>query len=102
MTTHPPSLSAITATRRRRASVRAELVRLGSRWLLKHRYRNGVTIEKTRRRVGAAARLVPKPPAGVQTLAVNASGVKADRISTPLSEGRHILFLHGGGFIIGA
>jgi epsilon-lactone hydrolase len=78
-------------------------VRLGGRWLLKHRGRNDVTIEQKRRRAAMAARLVPKPPAGTQTLAVDAGGVMADRVSTALSEScRHILFLHGGGFIVGS
>ena len=78
-------------------------MRLGVRWLLKHGSRNDVTIEQTRRRAAAAERFVPKPPAGVQTLAVDADGVKADRVSTRASEpSHHILFLHGGGFIIGS
>jgi acetyl esterase/lipase len=79
------------------------LVRLGGRWLLKHLGRNDVTIEQKRRRVAAVQRLVPKPPTGTQTLAVDAGGVSADGVSTPLSEScRHILFLHGGGFIVGS
>ena len=78
-------------------------MRLGVRWLLKHSSRNDVTIEQARRRAAATERFVPKPPAGVQTLAVDAGGVKADRISTPASEpGHYILFLHGGGFIVGS
>jgi len=103
MVIDPPVPPVITTPRRRRASLRAELVRLGGRWLLKHRGRNDVTIEQKRRRAAAAARLVPKPPAGTQTLAVDAGGVRADRVSTHLSEFcRHILFLHGGGFVVGS
>jgi epsilon-lactone hydrolase len=98
-----PAPCAITTTRIRRASFRAEFVRLGGRWLLKHRSRNDVTIEQKRRRVAVVQRLVPKPPADVRTLAVDADGVRADRISTQLSEwSGHVLFLHGGGFIIGS
>jgi epsilon-lactone hydrolase len=98
-----PAPPAITTPCRRRASLRAELVRLGGRWLLKHRGRNHVTIDQKRRRVAAVQRLVPKPPADTQTLAVDAGGVGADRVSTPLSECfRQILFLHGGGFIVGS
>ena len=78
-------------------------MRLGGRWLLKHRSRNDVTLEQIRRRVALAARLVPKPPPSIRTLTVDAGGVRADRVSTPPSEcGRHILFLHGGGFIVGS
>ena len=99
----PPAPSAITTTRQQRASLRAEMVRLGGRWLLKHRGRNDVTIDQKRRRVAAVQRLVPKPPADTQTLAVDAGGVRADRVSTPLSEcWRHVFFLHGGGFIVGS
>jgi monoterpene epsilon-lactone hydrolase len=98
-----PARSAITTTCRRRASLRAELVRLGARWLLKHRGHNVVTIEQIRRRASTAARVVPRPPAGTQTLALDAGGVRADRVSTRLSEPhRHILFLHGGGFTVGS
>ena len=94
---------ATTTTSQRRASLRAELVRLGGRWLLKHRGRNEMTIEQMRRRAAIAERLVPKPPAGTHTLALNAGGVRADHVSTRLSDpSRHILFLHGGGFIIGS
>ena len=86
-----------------RLSFQAELVRLGGRWLLKHRSRHDATVEHKRRRAAAAERLVPRPPPDTRTLAVDAGGVEADRISTPLSEwGRHILFLHGGAFIIGS
>jgi acetyl esterase/lipase len=71
--------------------------------LLKHQGHNDVTIEQKRRRAATAARLVPRPPADTRTLAVDADGVSADRVSTPLSECcRHILFLHGGGFIVGS
>jgi monoterpene epsilon-lactone hydrolase len=86
-----------------RSSFRAELVRLGGRWMLKHRTRNDATVAQKRRRAAAAERLVPGPPPGTQTLAVDAGGVKADRISTPASQpGRHVLFLHGGGYIAGS
>jgi acetyl esterase/lipase len=103
MVIEPSAPSAITTTWQGRASLRAELVRLGGRWLLKHPGRNDVTIAQKRRRAALAACLVPKPPAGTQTLAVDAGGVRADRISTALSEScRHILFLHGGGFIVGS
>jgi monoterpene epsilon-lactone hydrolase len=103
VTIDPPARSAKATLCGRRASLQAELVRLGGRWLLRHHGRNDVTIEKKRRRAATAARLVPKPPGSTRTLAVDADGVSADRVSTPLSERcRHILFLHGGGFIVGS
>ncbi|HXO91080.1 MAG TPA: alpha/beta hydrolase [Stellaceae bacterium] len=71
--------------------------------MLKHRTRNDATVEQKRRRAAAAERLVPVPPPGTRTLAVDAGGVRADRIATRASQpGRHILFLHGGGFIAGS
>jgi epsilon-lactone hydrolase len=86
-----------------RSSFRAELVRLGGRWMLKHRTRNDATVEQKRRRAAAAQRLVPGPPTGTRTIAVDAGGVRADRISTRSSQsGHYVLFLHGGGFIAGS
>jgi epsilon-lactone hydrolase len=71
--------------------------------MLKHRTRNDATVEQKQRRAAAAQRLVPGPPPGTRTIAVDAGGVRADRISTRTSQsGRHVLFLHGGGFIAGS
>jgi epsilon-lactone hydrolase len=56
-----------------------------------------------RRRVAAAERLVPGPSADTETIGVDAGGVRADRVTTPASEeDRHVLHLHGGGFITGS
>jgi epsilon-lactone hydrolase len=84
-------------------SLRSELVRLGMRLLIKrHKYRD-LTIEQHRRFASAAERLVPDPPPHTRTIAVDAGGVWADLITTPASDDRrHVLFLHGGGFIIGS
>src|SRR5271169_1557513 len=84
-------------------SVRSEMVRAGLRWLIKHRNHRELTVEQHRRFVTVAERLVPDPPPDTQTLAVDANGGKADMIATPGSEAdRHVLFLHGGAFIIGS
>ena len=84
-------------------SVRAELVRLGMRRLIKYRSLNDVTIEQLRRRVAAFARLVPMPPAHTQMREVIADGVQAWHVTTPASRNdRCILFLHGGAYIIGS
>jgi acetyl esterase/lipase len=84
-------------------SLRSEFVRLGMRLLIKrHKYRD-LTIAQHRRFASAAERLVPDPPPYTKTLTVDAGGVGADLITTPVSEDdRHVLFLHGGGFIIGS
>src|SRR2546423_8742216 len=82
-------------------SVRAEMVRAGLRWLIKHRNHRELTVEQHRRFVTVAERVVPDPPPHTRTLPVDADGVRADLIATPSSEGeRHVLFLHGGAFII--
>jgi epsilon-lactone hydrolase len=84
-------------------SVRAELVRLGARRLIKYRSRKDVTIEQWRQHVAAFARLVPVPPAHTQTREVITDELKACHITTPASQSdRCILFLHGGGYIIGS
>jgi acetyl esterase/lipase len=62
-----------------------------------------MTIEQKRRRAIAVTRLLPHPPAEVANLPVDVGGLKAARISTPATQkDRHILFLHGGGFILGS
>src|SRR5205823_10273307 len=84
-------------------SVRAEMVRAGLRWLIKHRNHRELTVEQHRRFVTVAERLVPDPPPHIRTLPVDADGVRADLIATPSSVAeRHVLFLHGGAFIIGS
>src|SRR6266404_9172253 len=71
--------------------------------MLKHRTRHDATVEQKRQRAAAAERLVPAPPPGTRTFAVDAGGVRADRIATRASQpGRYIMFLHGGGFIAGS
>src|SRR5919198_670003 len=83
-------------------SLRSEIVRVGMRLLIKrHKYRD-LTIEQHRRSAPPAERLVPDPPPYTRTLTVDAGGVGADLISTPVSDDdRHVLFLHGGGFLNG-
>jgi epsilon-lactone hydrolase len=84
-------------------SLRSEIVRLGLRWLIKRRNYRELPIAEHRKFAATAERLVPNPPAGTRTEAVDAGGVRADLITTPSSnEHRHVLFLHGGGFIIGS
>jgi monoterpene epsilon-lactone hydrolase len=84
-------------------SLQAELVRLGARWFIKRHGRQKTTIAQMRRRVAAAERLVPGPSADTETIGVDAGGVRADRVTTPASEeDRHVLHLHGGGFITGS
>jgi len=84
-------------------SVRSELVRFGLRWLIKHRNHRELTVEQHRRFVDDVEGLVPDPPIHTRTVAIDAGGVRADMIDAPDSEpDRHVLFLHGGAFIIGS
>jgi acetyl esterase/lipase len=85
---------------RTRTSLRAELLRLGSRWLLKRSSRHE-TLAQSRQRMRSMERLVPSPPRDTEITAVNAGGVAAERVSTPAARpDRHALYLHGGAYRI--
>jgi epsilon-lactone hydrolase len=82
-------------------SVRAELIRIGLRLFLKGRALK--SLKESRERLGAAERFTPKPPAGTRTELVDAGGVKAQTIAMSEWRGdRHLLFLHGGGYVAGS
>jgi len=84
-------------------SLRAEVVRLGVRWFIKRRDRPGATVAQRRQWRTVTEYFVPNPPAGTQTTALSAGGVSAVLVVTPASRrDRHILYLHGGGFVTGA
>ena len=86
-----------------RASIQAELVRLGARFFIKHGTPAGAGVEARRRRMHGYERWVPRPPAGVETVATSLGGVPASLVTPPQSKpGRHILFLHGGAYIAGS
>jgi acetyl esterase/lipase len=47
--------------------------------------------------------LIPHPPRGTETITINSGGVSADRVITPASRpNRHVLYLHGGAYRLGA
>ncbi len=84
-----------------RVSLRAELVRIGVRWFIKRRRRP--TIAAARRSIRAAARWIPSPPPGTEVRAVDAGGVPGEFVATAASRrNRHVLFLHGGGYVTGS
>jgi len=84
-------------------SVRAELLRLGLRLLVKPGNSPRVTIARLRERTARFARRAPMPPAGTETLRGELGGIAALRVATPnANPERHILFLHGGGYVIGS
>ena len=85
-----------------RISLRAKAVRLGLSWFVKRRARHE-TLEQSRRRFLAMEALIPHPPRGTETITINAGGVSADRVITPASRpNRHVLYLHGGAYRLGA
>jgi epsilon-lactone hydrolase len=78
------------------------LARLGLRWFVRQRS-HGQAIEKARRSFRAMEFLIPRPPRGTQTTAVDAGGVKAEWVSVPASRAdRGVLYLHGGGYRVGS
>ena len=84
-------------------SLRAELVRLGTRRFLKSGNGPDVTIAERRRREAGFERWVAKPRAGTKTLAVQIGGISASRVTTPSSRRDcQILFLHGGAYVTGS
>ncbi|HEV2300459.1 MAG TPA: alpha/beta hydrolase [Stellaceae bacterium] len=84
-------------------SLRAELVRLLLRRFMKRGGAAGYSLAETRRGLAAAERFVPSAPSGVATRAIDLGGVRAERVAPPCVHGdRHILFLHGGGYVSGS
>jgi epsilon-lactone hydrolase len=84
-------------------SLTAEIVRVGARSLLKARGRPDETVAQKRQRLAIAGRLLAPTPAAAFTFTVDAGGVAAERIiphAAPYD--RHLLYLHGGGFIAGS
>jgi monoterpene epsilon-lactone hydrolase len=84
-------------------SLRAELVRLGLRWLLQGNGVAALPIDRVRERIARFERWVPRPPADTETCQGQLGGVPAVRIATKTSRPeRNILFLHGGGYVSGS
>jgi epsilon-lactone hydrolase len=83
-------------------SLRAEVMRVCVRLLVKRRMRALTSVDVARRRLQFMSRFVPRPPRGTTTVAIDAGGVAAERVATPASRpDRHILYLHGGSYLVG-
>ena len=83
-------------------SLRAELVRLCLPWFMRPRFPPQVQIEDVRRRMARFAHLIRTPPRGTEVIAVDAGGVKGERITTLCSlHNRYVLHLHGGAYLFG-
>lgn len=84
-------------------SLRAKLIRIGLRLLLRRSAQAGTSLVAARRQFAALGRLVPRPPRGTRTVAVDAGGVPAASILTAASRGdRHVIYLHGGAYYLGS
>src|SRR5882672_71655 len=84
-------------------SLRAELLRLGLRWFVKSRSGPVPNLAATRKGYAAIKRFIPDPPRGTKVTRIAIGGVEAVRVATAQSLGdRHVLYLHGGGYINGS
>src|SRR5215470_3352247 len=78
-------------------SVRAEILRLGLRLAKKWHIRERVPLATARRRLKRIESLVPRPPAGTQTTAIDAG-----RVAVRQARGdRCVLYFHGGAYAVG-
>ena len=85
-----------------RLSLRAKLVRLGTRWFIKRSSR-GQSLATARKTFRGMARLAPSAPRSTQTTRVDAGGVPAEIVVRPGAlAGRQVLYLHGGGYCLGS
>ncbi len=87
---------------RHRASLRAELVRLGLRLAFKRRNAPS-SVEEVRRQLARFGTMVPPPPKDTKVSRLNLDGVPAIHVATPQShDERHVLYLHGGAHMSGS
>src|SRR5258707_6095015 len=94
--------AALTPARSKSPSLVARVMRICLRILVKRGLRATSSVESTRPHLRILGRLVPRPPRGTETIAIDAGGVPADRVTTAASRhDRHIIYLHGGGYVAG-
>jgi epsilon-lactone hydrolase len=83
-------------------SWRAEVLRFALRLMNKRRRPRKMPILTVRRRLKLIEAVVPGPPAGTQTTAVDAGGIDAVRIAVRQSlSDLYVLHFHGGGYAVG-
>ncbi|MEJ2626014.1 MAG: alpha/beta hydrolase [Pseudolabrys sp.] len=83
-------------------TLRARIVRLGSRWFIKRRSR-GLSLAQSREAFRAMVRKAPRPPRDTETVHVDAGGISADIVTRSASHAdRWVFYLHGGGYRIGS
>lgn len=84
-------------------SLRAEIVRIGLRHLMKPGNCPETTVAMRRQRQQRHERWTPLPPRGIETRAGTLGGVPASYVVAPQSRAdRQILFLHGGAYVTGS
>jgi acetyl esterase/lipase len=90
------------ATQSKSLSLVARVMRIGLRLVAKPALRANPSVDGARWQLTLVDRLVPRPPRGTETIAIDAGGVPADRVTTAASRhDRHIIYLHGGGYVAG-
>jgi monoterpene epsilon-lactone hydrolase len=84
-------------------SRRAELLRLALSFLKKRQSRLQMPITTVRRRLKLIERVVPGPPMGTQTVAIDADGINTVFIAVRRARSdRYVLYFHGGGYMVGS
>lgn len=83
-------------------SLRAELIRLGLRATFKRHENDVPGVARIRAHMEKFAYLVPRAPKGTVAVKTALGGAPVIRVTTPRSRAdRHILYLHGGGYVCG-
>jgi acetyl esterase/lipase len=95
------SVPVVLADGRQRISMGARLIRNFMRRFVKNRLRYDLPVHITRDKIERLALRQPLPPADVAVQPFDAGGISS-LLLTPdnATEGRHILYLHGGGYIV--
>src|SRR5258707_3939838 len=94
--------AALTPARSKSPSLVARVMRICLRILVKRGLRRNPYVEAPRGHLRILGRLVPRPPGVRETIAIDAGGLPADCVATTASRhDRHILYLHGGGYVTG-
>jgi acetyl esterase/lipase len=84
-------------------SLRADVMRFALRHVIRPHIQAEASLPAVRRRLVFLGRLIPRPPRGTDTATIDAGGVAAVWITTPASRpDRHVLYLHGGGYLFGS
>jgi acetyl esterase/lipase len=83
-------------------SPQAVFMRFILRRLIKPRGRGGISLAAVRRKLALLGHLVPPPPRGTETVALDMDGVAAEAVATPAARrDRVVLHLHGGSYLVG-